>query len=130
MGVVILVLNQAFGVEPALLLLLLGLGAIMAAEFGLLCGALIKDITTLFAIGKVGGILLFGPAIIYMFPQIPQWIGKLFPTYYLLQPIIEISQRGGGWSDIATNVFILVGLDLILVAVVVFTLRRTKQFAV
>jgi len=130
MGMVILILNQAFGTEPALLILVLALGAIMAAELGLLCGALIKDITTLFAIWKMGGILLFGPAIIYMFPQIPQWIGRLFPTYYVLQPIIAISQGGGGWSDIATNVFILVGLDLILVGVVVFTLRRTKQFAV
>ena len=130
MGVVILILNQAFGAEPMLLILVLALGAIMAAEIGLICGALLKDITTLFAIWKLGGILLFGPAIIYMFPQIPQWIGKLFPTYYLLQPIIEISQRGGGWPDIATNIFILVGLDLILVGVVVFILRRTRQFAV
>jgi len=65
-----------------------------------------------------------------MFPQIPQWIGKLFPTYYLLQPIIEISQGGVGWSNVATNVLILVGLDLILVGVVVLALKRTKQFAV
>ena len=130
MGVVILVLNQAFGTEPALLVLVLALGAIMAAEIGLLCGALIKDITTLFAIWKAGGILLFGPAIIYMFPQIPQWIGRLFPTYYFLQPIIAISQGGSSWPDIATNVFILVGLDLILIGVIVLTLRRTKQFAV
>ncbi|MBA7703561.1 hypothetical protein ES703_112347 [subsurface metagenome] len=130
MGVVILILNQAFGAEPMLLILVLALGAIMAAEIGLICGALLKDITTLFAIWKLGGILLFGPAIIYMFPQIPQWIGRVFPTYYLLQPIIEISQRGGGWPNIATNIFILVGLDLILIGVVVFALRRTKQFAV
>ncbi len=130
MGVVILVLNQAFGAEPALLVLMLALGAIMAAEVGLLCGALMKDITTLFAVWKLGGILLFGPAIIYMFPQIPQWIGRLFPTYYLLQPIIEISQRGVGWSGVATNVLILVGLDLVLIGVVVLVLRRTRQFAV
>ncbi len=130
MGVVILVLNQAFGAEPALLVLALSLGAIMAAELGLLSGALIKDVTTLFAIWKGGGILLFGPAIIYMFPQISQWIGRLFPTYYILQPIIAISQRGSGWSDIVTNIFILVGLDLILVGVVVLVLKRTRQFAV
>ena len=129
MGVVILILNQAFGGEPMLLLLVLALGAVMAAEIGLLCGALIKDITSLFAIWKVGGILLFGPAIIYMFPQIPQWIGRLFPTYYILQPIIEISQRGGGWPDIAINVFILAALDLLLLGVVMFVIRRTKQYA-
>lgn len=130
MGVVILALNQAFGAEPALLVLVLALGAIMAVEIGLLCGALMKDITTLFAVWKLGGILLFGPAIIYMFPQIPQWIGRLFPTYYLLQPIIEISQGGGGWPDIATDILILVGLDLLLIGVVVFVLKRTRQFAV
>lgn len=129
-GILILILNQAFGAQPWLLVLLLALGAIMAAEVGLICGALIKDITTLFAVWKTGGILLFGPAIIYMFPQIPQWIGRVFPTYYLLQPIVEISQQGGGWPDIATNVFILIGLDIIIFGLVMLTLRRTKQFAV
>ena len=129
-GVVILVLNQAFGTEPALLVLVLALGATMAAEIGLLCGALMKDITTLFAIWKAGGIFLFGPAIIYMFPQIPQWVGRLFPTYYFLQPIIAISQGSGSWSNVATNVFILAGLDLLLIAVVVFALKKTRQVAV
>ena len=93
-------------------------------------GALIKDVTTLFAIWKFGGILLFGPAIVYMFPQIPEWVGRIFPTYYVIQPIVEISQRGGGWPDIATNVFILIGLDLILIGVVMFTTRKTMQFAI
>ena len=128
-GVVILVLNQAFGTEPALLVLVLALGATMAAEIGLLCGALMKDITTLFAIWKAGGIFLFGPAIIYMFPQIPQWIGRLFPTYYFLQPIIAISQGGAGWSNVAINVFILAGLDLLLIAVVTLALKKKRQFA-
>ncbi len=129
MGLVILLMNQAFGSEPLLLLLVLALGAIMAGEIGLLCGALIKDITTLFATWKAGGILLFGPAVIYMFPQIPQWIGRIFPTYYVVQPIIQISQQGGTWADIATNVFILIGLDLALIAVLMITLSRTKQYA-
>ena len=130
MGIAILVLNQAFGTQPLLLVLVLLLGAVMAVEFGLLAGALIKDVTTLFAIWKFGGILLFGPAIVYMFPQIPEWVGRIFPTYYVIQPIVEISQRGGGWPDIATNVFILIGLDLILIGVVMFTTRKTMQFAI
>jgi len=129
-GIVILILNQAFGAQPTLLLLVLALGAIMAAEIGLLLGALLKDWTTLFTVWKLGGILLFAPAIVYLFPQIPEWVAKVFPTYYVIQPIIEISQRGAGWPDIATNVFILVGLDLVLIGVVMLTLRRTKQYAV
>ena len=129
MGILILVLNQAFGTEPLLLTLVLALGAIMAVELGMILGAFVKDFTTLFAVWKFGGILLFAPVFVYLFPQIPEWIGRIFPTYYLIQPIVELSQRGGSWPDIATNVFILVGLDLILIGVVMFALRRTKQFA-
>ena len=130
MGVVILVLNQAFGTEPMMLTLVLVLGAIMAAEIGLVLGTLVKDFTSLFAIWKFGGILLFAPVFIYLFPQIPEWIGRIFPTYYIVQPIVDISQRGGNWSDIAANVFILIGIDLILIGVVMFTLKKAKQFAV
>jgi ABC-2 type transport system permease protein len=128
-GVLVLFLNQAFGAQPLLLVSLLALGATMAAAIGLICGALIKEITSLFAIFKSGGILLWAPAIIYLFPQIPQWIGRIFPTYYLLQPIIDISQRGGSWPDIALNVFILIGIDLVLISMVALTLKRAKQLA-
>jgi len=127
MGVVILTLNQAFTANPLLLVLVLTLGAVMASELGLICGALIKDATTLFAIWKVGGIVLFAPALVYMFPQIPEWIGKIMPTYYLVQPIIEISQQSGGWYDISTNVLILVGLDVLFLGMAVFTSRKAKR---
>ena len=127
MGVAILLLNQAFGANSLLLVGVLFLGAIMAAELGLICGALIKDITTLFTVWKSGGLLLFGPVIIYMFPQIPEWIGRIFPTYYALQPVVELSLRGGGWSDIAVNVFILIGINILLVFAVAITARRMMQ---
>jgi len=127
MGIVILLLNQAFGANSLLLVGVLFLSAIMAVELGLIFGALIKDITTLFTIWKAGGIILFGPVFIYMFPQIPEWIGRLFPTYYALQPIVELSLRGGGWSDIALNVFILIGIDILLVFVVAIAARRLMQ---
>jgi hypothetical protein len=74
-------------------------------------------VTTLFAVWKSAGILLFASAIIYMFPQILEWVGLFFPTHYVLQPIIEISQVGADRSNIATNVFILIGMDIILVPV-------------
>ncbi len=129
MGILVLVLNQAFGAQPLLLIMMLALGAVMASEIGLICGALIKDTTILFTIWKTGGILLFGPALIYMFPNIPQWIGRVFPTYYFVDPVVAISQRGSGWPEIATNVFILIGLDIILFGVVGLVLKRARQFA-
>ena len=49
-GVLVLFLNQAFGNQPYLLVGVLALSALLAATFGVLMGALIKDINTLFAI--------------------------------------------------------------------------------
>jgi len=107
----------------------LALGAVMAAGLGLLMGLVLRDITTLFAVWKLGGILLFGPAFVYMFPQIPEWLGRLFPTYYVLQPIMEISQRGVGWETISRNVFALVVLDILLIGALALTLRRARRVA-
>ncbi len=127
MGLVILALNQAFGSQPGLLALMLALGAVMAAELGLLLGSFVKDMSALFAVWKSGGILLFAPAFIYLFPEIPQWIGKIFPTYYLVEPVVRISQEGARWPDIFAHVFVLVALDVLLAAVVVLAARRMKR---
>ncbi len=128
MGIAILLLNQAWGGEPMLLVAVLALGGVMAVLLGLLCGALIKDITTLFALWKLAGILLFGPAFVYMFPQIPEWIGRIFPTYYIIQPIVDISQRGAGWSEISGDVFVLIGLNLALAGILVVATRRALKY--
>ena len=123
-GVLVLFLNQAFGNQPYLLVGVLALSALLAATFGVLMGALIKDINTLFAIIKAIGILLYAPAFIYIFPGIPQWIGKLFPTYYMIGPIMDISQQNATWSQIAGDVYILIGLIIGLIAVVAVIARR------
>jgi ABC-2 type transport system permease protein len=127
MGIVILVINQAFGMQPWLLVLVLGLGAVLSTIIGLLAGAFLKDITSLLAFAKIGGILLYAPALIYMFPQIPQWLGYFFPTYYVVAPIVDLVHRGSGWPDIALNVFILVGLIVLLSIILSIVLRRKAE---
>jgi len=127
MSIVIMLLNQAFGVQPGLLMIVLGLGAVLAALFGLVLGLLVKDINTLFATIKAVGLLLYAPVIVYMFPGIPQWIGKIFPTYYIVQPVVEISQRGGGWSEIIFEVSILAGLIVLMLVLTPLATRRLKQ---
>ena len=127
MGVVVLMINQAFSVHPWLLVLVLGLGAVMATIIGLLAGAFLKDITSLLAFSKIGGFVLIGPGVVYMFPQIPQWIGGIFPTYYMIEPIVELVHRGGSWSDIAVNVLVLAGLIVALSIILSTVLRRRAE---
>ena len=127
MGVVILVINRAFGGQPLLLLGLLALGAVMAALIGVLMGAFIKDINTLFATIKGLGILLYAPAFIYLFPSLPQWLGRIFPTYYMIDPIMAVTQRGAGWADIRLDTAILALLDLALIGVITLVAQRSRR---
>ena len=127
MGVFILVINNAFGLHPLLLVMVLGLGAVMGTIVGLTGGALLKDTNSLLALYKIAGILLYAPALVYMFPQIPEWAGRIFPTYYVIEPIVELVQRGGSWPDIAVNVFVLVGLIVLLAVILSLVLQRKTE---
>ncbi len=127
MALVTLLLNRAWGPEPLLLLVALALGAVMAAAIGILMSAFLKDMNMLMSVVKGGGILLYAPGLVYMFPEIPQWIGRIFPTYYLIQPVIEITQHGGGWADVAPELAVMVVLNVILLAVIAVVVRRAPQ---
>lgn len=127
MGLITLALNQAFSGEPLLLLGVLTLGAAFAAEFGVLLGMLVKDINTLFATIKSMGIFLYAPALISMFPEIPQWLGQLFPTYYIIQPVMDIAQRGAQLRDIAGQLVILSSCILLMIGVLTFITRKRQR---
>ncbi len=130
MGIIILAMNRAFGSQPLLLVGLLALGGTLASVFGILLGMLLKDINSLFATIKGIGILLYAPAIIYLFPSLPQWArsaGRLFPTYYIIGPVMDVTQQGASFADVAPDVAILIGIILLLVGIVAVLTRRARQ---
>jgi ABC-2 type transport system permease protein len=126
MGVMILAINGVFGAQPLLLLVLLAMGAVMAAVFGVLLGAFVKDINTLFATIKAVGILLYAPAIVYLFPDLPQWVARIFPTYYMIAPVVAVSQQGAGWADVQADVAVLALLIAALIILAAFIARRAR----
>lgn len=128
MGVGVLLLNRAIGSQPVLLVWVLFLGATASGLFGILLGAFVKDITTLFAVIKGIGILLYAPAFIYLFPSIPQWIAQVFPTYYIVQPVVEIVQQGATLPDIAPELLILCLIILAQMAVITYIIRRSHHY--
>lgn len=126
-GLAILTLNGGWGPNPLLLLLVLALSGTFAAAFGVFLGSRVKDIQTLFAVVKSIGILLYAPALIALFPDvIPQWIARFFPTYYILQPVLDISQRGAGLGDVAVDLLILVAMTVALIVALGATARRLQ----
>jgi ABC-2 type transport system permease protein len=123
-GLMILYLNRAFGTQPAALIAVMAISGIFAAAAGIIMGVLVKDISTLFTVMKTLGIFLYAPAIIFMFTEVPQWIAKIFPTYYILNPIVELTMNNAAWTDIAIDVFILIGLTIALIGAAGFLARR------
>jgi ABC-2 type transport system permease protein len=128
-GFLVLFLNRALGDQPLLLLSVLVLASIFSASIGVILGALVKDINTLFTTVKSLGIFLYAPGVVSMFPEIPQWIGRVFPTYYVLNPVMRITQDGAGLPEIAGELAILVGLTLVSFILIVRLADRTREAA-
>lgn len=130
MGLVILLLNDALGNRPALLLTVVLMGAGMASVTGILMGSVVHNVDALLGLLKALGILLFAPGIVEMFPQAPQWIGRLFPTYYVLNPLLEVSQNGAAFGDVAVELAILAAIvGVLLLALVRIIERQQRQLA-
>ncbi len=123
----ILFLNRAFGGQPWLLLLTLLLGSIFSSAIGVLLGSLVKDVTALFTVIKSLGIFLYAPGIVYMFPNLPGWIGKIFPTYYVIQPVLDITQNNAGFSDIWLSLLLVLVFSITVIGLIGFVTRKQNE---
>lgn len=99
-GVVTLAINGVLGSSVATLLLSVLLGAAMMALVGLVFGAWAADTTTLFAAWKAGGLVLFLPAIFFIWPGLPSWPTYLMPASYFLRPAYEAGVEGAGLAEV------------------------------
>ena len=127
MAVIILLLNGAFAGQVALLLLVIALGGLMSSVFGVILGSISKDMDTFMGVIKAAGILLYAPGILKIFPQVPEWIGRLFPTYYLMNPLLEVSQNGAGFADIVIDIAVLAVLTAVLLVILSSAIGRQQQ---
>ena len=130
MTVFTLFLNNALGADPLALFVVLLFGSILCVEIGLIFGTVSKDSTAVFALIKGTGILLIGPTAFYIWPDWPQWIGKLFPTYWVINPIFEVTLNNAGLGDVGVELLVAAGIIVVLgAAVVALTRRLGRQLA-
>jgi ABC-2 type transport system permease protein len=126
MAYVTLLLNGAQGAQSGALFIALMLAGLMSAEFGLIYGIVAKDSRTLFTLMKTLNIFLLAPVIFYIFPDWPQWIAKVFPTYWLINPIFEIAIKNASLTDVGFELGIAIGICGLLVIPVVALKRRMQ----
>lgn len=126
MGALTLVLNGITGQTVSLLVVLV-IASIMSVEVGLLLGAAVSDMATLFSVWKGGGIILFAPAILFLFPGAPEWIARIFPTYYFLGPLYEIVVHGSTIGSQALDLGVALAICAALVPAIDLLSRRMER---
>jgi ABC-2 type transport system permease protein len=121
LGMVTLAINTAFAGQFVGLTLALLAGTVMLVLLGLLLGMWTKDMTALYTWIKAGGILIVLPALVIMFPGIPQWIGQITPTYYFLAPVFDLSVGGSTLADVWPDLAIATLISLALIPIVLWS---------
>jgi ABC-2 type transport system permease protein len=114
MGVVTLALQGSLRGDWLPMLPPLLVGAWMAALIGVLYGVWARDTKTLFALFKSLNLVVFAPALFYIFPEWPRAITALFPTYWVIDPLVALALHGADLSEVAGSLAVAVGLCLAL----------------
>ena len=130
-GLFTAVLNMGFSEQFFSNIVVILVAAFMCVPIGLSLGAAVKDMSTMFAVWKGGGILIFAPAILILFPSVPRWIAMLFPTYYFIGPLYELNVEAVGLHETILELGIGVLAGVVLAAIAArFSTGMEKKLAV
>jgi ABC-2 type transport system permease protein len=124
MAIVTLWLNGALDADVVPLLVVLLIAGVLLVEIGLIYGTVSKDITAVFTLIKGTAFLLLAPTIFYIFPDWPQWIARIFPTYWVINPVYEVTINGAGLGSVWGELLIAVGVIVVLGFLVQLLTRR------
>jgi len=122
-----LALNGALGSNYAALLVAMAIACLMCVEIGMIYATGSKDIKTLYTFIKTLNIFIFAPVIFYIFPNWPQWIAKLFPTYWFINPIWDITIRGYELADVWTELAVGLAICAVLLVPIAYLARRMQK---
>lgn len=126
MAAVTLALNGAVGPDPLGLAAVLVVGALVLSELGLVYGTVAKDAKVMFTLMKSLNIVLFAPVLFYVFPDWPQWIARLFPTYWVINPIFEVTILETPLAQVAWQLVVAIAIGLVAAPAVAWLGRRMQ----
>ncbi len=126
LSVATLALNRALGASPLDVLAVVLVGAALSAMLGVLVGIVAKDSAMLFGIAKGSGWFLAAPTAFYVFPNWPQWIAKLFPLYWIIEPVWRVAVLGRPLSSATGELAVALAITAALAVVASALSRRMR----
>jgi len=120
-------LNGALSGKPLALLASIVCGTVVCNAIGIIYGTLAGNVKTLYTLVKSLNILLAGPILFYLFTGLPQWIAKIFPTYWFIDPLYSITLKGADFSDVWLKLAIALAIGILLAIAVIPMSRRMQR---
>jgi ABC-2 type transport system permease protein len=113
--------------EPLLILTTLLLGAALVTGVAFLIASVGRDLMSVMGWGTLGLLILVLPAFTILVPGMASaWI-RLIPSHYLVDTIYRVVNLNATWVDVVSNLLLLLGTTLFLMALGVIVLRRRFQ---
>jgi ABC-2 type transport system permease protein len=110
--------------QPVLILTSLLIGAGLVTAIGFLMASAAKDMMSVMGWGVLAIIILALPAFNVLLPGLAsEWI-KIIPSYYLVDTVFRVINFDAGWSDVTSNLLILLLSTGVFFALGMFVLRR------
>jgi ABC-2 type transport system permease protein len=119
-----LLLADALKADPLALLVTLSVALLICNEIGLIYGALAKDGKTLYNLAQTMNIVILAPLMFYFFPDWPQSIAKLLPTWWFIDPLYRVTMQGAVLVDVWSQLVIAMVVAAVLAIPVVWLGRR------
>jgi len=110
--------------QPLIMLTVLLLGAVMVTGFAFLIASIARGAMSTMGWSVVVMIILMIPAFGIMIPGVITGWGKLIPSYYLADTIHQAANMGAGWGDVASNMLILLAINIVVFLGGIAALRR------
>lgn len=122
-----LFLNGVTALHPLALLATMASATIMCVAVGLIYGCLADNAKTLFTLVKTVNILLAAPVVFYIFPSWPDWVARLFPTYWFIEPLYRVTLHGEGLDQVSWKLGVSLGISIVLVLLTIPLGRRLQR---
>ena len=110
--------------QPFLILITLLLGALLVTAIGFLVASVAKDMMSVMSWSILAILVLGVPTFSVMFPgTVAEWV-KLIPSYYLVDTVHQVANFNLGWSEVGSNLLILLAFSVALLWLGTWVLRR------
>ena len=90
------------------------------------CLALAEESKSVYNMAQTMNMVILAPLLFYFFPSWPQWIPKLFPTYWFIDPLYRIALRGAGLGQVWPDLAVALAVTALMLIPVTLLARRME----